>query len=272
MKARLILFLICAGALRAEDSIRILGTNAVDFSLVYREESTPHAHGFQRPVWWFDRYVARGHVESLRNGVLTLVLTNNVYRLMAIPDARTDNEIKHLQLATKLAGPSKAIDYWMYRALPLQQVRYFYHDETVTRVLVRNYPGPSAPGVPGVWTGVVAWPLALNVFDYGTVFRGRVEDLPDVFTPGPDGVTGRRETERRARASESARRVGEENMLKRQREDAEAGIGSAQYELGKRYLRGMGTETNLALAKRWLTAARTNGYDQAAARLLDGIK
>jgi len=48
-----------------------------------------------------------------------------------------------------------------------------------------------------------------------------------------------------------------------QQQQAEKGMPSFQLELGRRYLRGDGVETNLALARHWLHAASTNGESQA---------
>jgi len=49
-----------------------------------------------------------------------------------------------------------------------------------------------------------------------------------------------------------------------QHQQASNGYPSFQLELGKRYLRGDGVETNLALARHWLQAACTNGESQAS--------
>jgi TPR repeat protein len=52
-----------------------------------------------------------------------------------------------------------------------------------------------------------------------------------------------------------------------QKQRAEAGAPSAQYDLGMRYLTGDGLEKDPALAKKWLTAASTNGNSQASKKL-----
>ena len=49
-----------------------------------------------------------------------------------------------------------------------------------------------------------------------------------------------------------------------QLQQASNGSPSFQIELGKRYMRGDGVETNLALARHWLQAACTNGESQAS--------
>jgi len=48
-----------------------------------------------------------------------------------------------------------------------------------------------------------------------------------------------------------------------QKQRAEAGAPSAQYDLGMRYFNGEGLEKDMDLAKKWLTAASTNGNNQA---------
>ena len=49
-----------------------------------------------------------------------------------------------------------------------------------------------------------------------------------------------------------------------QLQQASNGSPSFQIEVGKRYMRGDGVETNLALARHWLQAACTNGESQAS--------
>ncbi len=55
-----------------------------------------------------------------------------------------------------------------------------------------------------------------------------------------------------------------ERILAYQLQRASNGYPSFQLELGKKYLRGDGVETNLALARHWLQAACTNGESQAS--------
>jgi hypothetical protein len=52
-----------------------------------------------------------------------------------------------------------------------------------------------------------------------------------------------------------------------QKQRAEAGSPSSQYDLGMRYLTGDGLEKDPDLAKKWLTAASTNGNSQATKKL-----
>ncbi|MEO7299845.1 MAG: hypothetical protein ABI042_14860 [Verrucomicrobiota bacterium] len=52
-----------------------------------------------------------------------------------------------------------------------------------------------------------------------------------------------------------------------QKKKAEEGAPSAQYDLGMRYLNGNGLGKDLDLAKKWLTAASTNGNAQALKKL-----
>ncbi|MEP6663444.1 MAG: hypothetical protein ABJC04_07235 [Verrucomicrobiota bacterium] len=52
-----------------------------------------------------------------------------------------------------------------------------------------------------------------------------------------------------------------------QKQRANAGAPTAQYDLGMRYLTGDGVEKNLDLAKKWLNASATNGNSQAAKKL-----
>jgi hypothetical protein len=52
-----------------------------------------------------------------------------------------------------------------------------------------------------------------------------------------------------------------------QKQRAAAGAPTAQYDLGMRYLNGDGVEKDPALAKKWLTAASTNGSSEAVKKL-----
>ncbi len=56
-----------------------------------------------------------------------------------------------------------------------------------------------------------------------------------------------------------------------QQQQASNGAASFQLELGKRYMRGDGVETNLTIALHWLQAACTNGESQAS-NLLQQLK
>lgn len=57
-----------------------------------------------------------------------------------------------------------------------------------------------------------------------------------------------------------------------QKKRAEAGSPSAQYDLGVRYITGDGVEKNLATARKWITAASTNGHFYASKKLVELTK
>lgn len=69
---------------------------------------------------------------------------------------------------------------------------------------------------------------------------------------------------------EERRMADAPRILAYQQQQASNGYPSFQFILGKRYLTGDGVETNLALARHWLSAASTNGESQAA-RLLQQV-
>lgn len=58
-------------------------------------------------------------------------------------------------------------------------------------------------------------------------------------------------------------REREAKIIAHQLREASNGLPSFQLIMGQRYLRGDGVETNLALARHWLTAAKTNGVTEA---------
>jgi hypothetical protein len=55
----------------------------------------------------------------------------------------------------------------------------------------------------------------------------------------------------------------EDRVLRFQRENAEAGKRTAQYDLGKRYLEGDGVKRDLDLAKHWLSESAEQGFSPA---------
>ncbi len=57
-----------------------------------------------------------------------------------------------------------------------------------------------------------------------------------------------------------------------QKKRAEAGSPSAQYDLGVRYITGDGVEKNLVTARKWITAASTNGHFYASKKLAELTK
>ncbi len=245
-----------------EDAIRWIGTNVVDFSRVYQDRRSTRSE-------WHYKYVAAGRFEKLEDKTLTLL--HEVYQFRSDPSvlrSGTKGEIFHMETATRLAGRAGFITIWGYLPLPPQQQRYFFPVDM--RIKIKNYDyGP--PAVPGITVFVVAWPITENLFDYGKPFRGRLTDAPDILTPSPNGVSSLRASTNLARERQANALVAERNAFERQKLEAMKGSGSAQYELGKRYLFGTGTETNVALAIRWLSASKTNGYQQAAERLLHTI-
>jgi hypothetical protein len=67
----------------------------------------------------------------------------------------------------------------------------------------------------------------------------------------------------RAQSEQAHRTAGQLAALKFYQSKAEAGDGFAQLRLGEIYFRGQGVETNLPLARHWLSMALANGYPQA---------
>jgi hypothetical protein len=72
-----------------------------------------------------------------------------------------------------------------------------------------------------------------------------------------------------AKAEQARHTAGQQAIVKFYQPKAEAGDGFAQMRLGEIYLRGEGVETNTDLARKWLSAAITNGYPQATNLLFE---
>ncbi|HWN95658.1 MAG TPA: SEL1-like repeat protein, partial [Methylomirabilota bacterium] len=117
--------------------------------------------------------------------------------------------------------------------------------------------------------------FTLRVFRRGiTNLNGSVieaYDFGEIATPVDVAAefTARRDESRKLQDALDAANLAREKMLvpnviSSQLRSASNGLPYAQLELGKRYLRGDGVETNLTLARHWLTAACTNGESQAS--------
>jgi TPR repeat protein len=76
-----------------------------------------------------------------------------------------------------------------------------------------------------------------------------------------DRVAAWRETN--AMRVTEAKRLKEAKIASFQLQQASNGIGYAQYEIGLRYLNGNGVETNIGLARYWLTKSMSNGFPNA---------
>ena len=84
-----------------------------------------------------------------------------------------------------------------------------------------------------------------------------------------------REAKAKAEASSRAQMANRERarvakIISYQLTQASNGFPSFQLEIGKRYLKGDGVETNIDLARHWLSSAATNGESQAV-KLLSSI-
>jgi TPR repeat protein len=77
--------------------------------------------------------------------------------------------------------------------------------------------------------------------------------------------------ETRQKQIEAARSATTARVVAYQHQQASNGSPSFQIELGKRFMRGDGVETNVALARHWLKSACTNGESEAT-NLLRQIK
>jgi TPR repeat protein len=67
--------------------------------------------------------------------------------------------------------------------------------------------------------------------------------------------------------AKAAKTEQDRKVLEYQKQRAESGAPSAQYDLGMRYLDGDGVEKDPELGRKWLEAAAKNGNSQAAKKL-----
>ena len=137
-------------------------------------------------------------------------------------------------------------------------------------VFVENYAGLSllVDGTP-----IVVQAARSGRFQYSTV-NGSQSTIEKYRCPDPPAPPSLREIEeerqaeerlafRRAEYSRTNRLAMQARAVAYQHQQASNGLGSFQVELGRRYLRGEGVETNLTLAAHWLRSACTNGESQA---------
>lgn len=253
MKAIALLLLLPLCALAQESRLRLIGTNVVDFSAVYQAMNQPASAATE----WHRRYVAEGTISPGENG--KLLVSRKVVEMWfdtsAQPVYGFPRGPSAYETAAKIARTTQ--EQWVQ--LPEQVRRYFLAREVTYQWEARN-----VTNQPGEKVRLVGWPVSSSIIDCGVAYRV-VGAARKTIVIGSSGLS-----------IESIQSVNDANEAQRaafliQQKSAEEGSGSAQYELGKRYLRGLGTETNLAMATRWLSAARTNGYEQAAVQLLQSI-
>jgi hypothetical protein len=101
------------------------------------------------------------------------------------------------------------------------------------------------------------------LYDYGTPVS--LEEMSAVLYPPPTPE----QKAAQAKAEQARRAAGKQALVKLYQTQAEAGDGFAQMRLGEIYLRGEGVESNNDLARKWLSAAITNGYPQETNLLLE---
>lgn len=106
------------------------------------------------------------------------------------------------------------------------------------------------------YTTVLGGPVQLQSFDYGR---------PAPVQPPRQPTAAELEAARQARAREDGETAV--RVLKFQRDQAEKGSASAQYDLGMRYLKGDGVQKNEVLARAWLEKAALQDDAQAKAAL-----
>jgi hypothetical protein len=108
--------------------------------------------------------------------------------------------------------------------------------------------------------------LGKTISHKGTTYRGFSASMPDTpvtYVPtttkslNPAWIKWNEREQAKKRERETLR------ILSYQHQQASNGYASFQLELGRRYLRGDGVETNLTLARHWLQSACTNGEPQA---------
>jgi hypothetical protein len=106
-------------------------------------------------------------------------------------------------------------------------------------------------------------------FDYGRIltapekeaYRAEQERINQVARENWKKIMAEREQKRKTALEESNRRVFHYYLQRAETNSADA---RSQFELGERYLKGIGVESNAPLSRFWLLRAATNGFPEAS--------
>lgn len=231
----------------------MIGGTVYDFSLVYaaiRSNSNED---------WFQRYRMNGTVTSTLNGAVTLTHTSSRWVRSVPKPVMPTSMLLHESARSRLGMSTLPLDGFAWtreEALGLS-----VKEESFTYVFVNCDLQLSR----GTTVTIVGLPLGNRRFDYGTP----ISTVP----PGTTVVTISAAGNLVARLPSLAEiNVTESRVAAIQMRDATNGVGSAQYELGKRYIEARGVQRDAALAIKWLTASKTNGYSEAAERLVQQVR
>lgn len=256
MFTRLVLFALLMLRPASAATLRLIGTNVVDFTAVYQDAKSAAT----TPPWCW-KYLARGVVQTMDQDRVVLRRVRNEYVYNPAFTMRYGDSADVLgMLAARQMGPISPGQY-----LSMSPQMRMNYEPVTTEVIttVAHCPAFLLDGTPvkvGSDLSVAAWPVGENRFEYGQPVNST--DGYTVITLTSAGFQSKR------MATTEEREDVERRVIARQQLQAEKGDGSAQYELGRRYLRGLGVEKNHVLAVQWLSHARTNGYESASDRLL----
>ena len=122
---------------------------------------------------------------------------------------------------------------------------------TSVKRITRGLPGSPPPSSPGAAAKPAAGPASAIVPAQTTT------NATNLFL---NAVPGKSEKEK----EESLRKT-----IEYQKQRAEEGSATSQYDLGMRYLKGDGLEKDLKLARTWLSKSAEGGNNQAKEKLLE---
>jgi hypothetical protein len=152
-------------------------------------------------------------------------------------------------------------------------------NESTTLVLVKNKPGKFFEGDSvygdGLEVGKFSYITVLGakstvrVYDQGKSCGGESDPAWRLYqsTVGAAKTRLAEDAAHRAHAAQYANDVRQLKMAAWDRERAERGEASGQYDLGMRYLAGRGVTNSPALAREWLTKAAAQGHAKAKLEL-----
>lgn len=183
-----VLLCLLAFSIPALAQLRLVGTNALDFSIVQRAIIQPVVPE------WTQRYVASGIVEKVERGAVTLVQRQTKYEFDQDGFAARDtvqfgngSDMLGMLAAVKL-GQNGPIGLGQYLSFSPNMRQYFRPVIIETRTEVRN---ADAGLKVGQSVRLVGWPVSLTVFECGTPVVGNPPPGTPVLIIGPNGWTRR---------------------------------------------------------------------------------
>lgn len=273
MKSLLLLFFFCACA-NAND-LRLIGTNLYDFSLVssgkvfcvyhiagtvarcYPKAATiQYCSGIKYRVVWTNRPYTPGWAKPMIEH-FTGESWHELDLQRQIELQSSEDDAKAYQIAQKIVTFPPDVQVRAYNAFLGSPVTDFLEPVAITNsIQLLNYPPNYSAGkkidclavptsTPGLW-------------DYGQPFNGDPAAFHYIYRVLPDHIS--RERLYTAQERETMKQAAIKRLLSWQQEQASNDVASVQFDLGLRYLKADGVESNRTTALYWIRKSAAQNY------------